>query len=157
MSLQKHVRLLILALLSGVVSGVIFYFLNVSRSVPLTPCSSVINNASFMDDENQRYYFSGSVTWWPKENKISFFGVKKTDERLITVKRILTLEQVQQSRNVVSAQVSDVSISPGDSLGRNNVMFSGKGDSVMMMFKHLNHNSWLLMLNDNWILMCVNK
>ncbi|NUU66087.1 hypothetical protein HQN64_08175 [Enterobacteriaceae bacterium BIT-l23] len=157
MSLQKHIYLLILSLLLGALLAVIVYFCKFNPEVPQTPCSSTMNNGLFMDDDNRRYSFSGGVTWWPKEKKISFFGVKKVNENLITVKRVLSLDQVQQSHNVISARIAQVSIAPGDSLGRNAVMFSGKGDSIMMMFKRLNHNSWLLMLNDNWILMCTNK
>ncbi|MFS2223700.1 hypothetical protein [Pantoea sp. B65] len=158
MSVSKSLAVLIGCALTGLVLAFIFYHQYLRASVPQTPCTSTISDGQFIDDNHQRYTLNGSISWWPDSNKISLYGLKRDENQQTTIiRRTLTLNQVTQNNNVVSGRVASVDISPADKLGSQNVVFSAKGEPIMMLFKKLNAKSWLIMMNDNWILMCSNK
>lgn len=157
MQLRKYIYLLIACLCIGCLLAVILYFYQVKASMPAAPCISIINNGRFVDDFNQRYSFDGTVTWWPREKKISLFGIKREESGIRMVDRVLSLEAVQKNRNILNAKVKHINIRPGDNLDAKDVMLGATGDSIFLMFKKINPSSWLVMVNDNWILMCSKK
>ncbi|MCU5774909.1 hypothetical protein N5923_20835 [Erwiniaceae bacterium BAC15a-03b] len=158
MSVSKSVAVLVISALTGVLLAFIFHHLYLRASVPQKPCTSTITDGQYFDDNHQRYTFNGSISWWPDNHKITLNGVKQEqDHDAIIMRRTLTLNQVRQHNNVVSGRVAAVDISSADQSDSRQVMFSAKGEPMQIMFKKLNAKSWLLIMNDNWILMCSNK
>ncbi|MBP2171180.1 hypothetical protein J2125_004372 [Erwinia toletana] len=158
MSVSKSVAVLVVSALTGVLLALILHHWHLSASVPQKPCTSTITDGQYFDDNHQPYTFNGSISWWPDSHKITINGVKQEqDHNSIMIRRTLTLNQVIQYNNVISGRVAAVDISPADKSGSQRVMLSAKDEPMQIMFKKINAKSWLLMMNDNWILMCSNK
>ncbi|HFK7188285.1 hypothetical protein [Serratia odorifera] len=122
--------------------------------MPHSPCYSVIKEGRFIDDLHNNYSLNSVVTWWPRDDKLSFFGVKSDKNGEKIIKRTLNLGEVNKYEGVLRARVDSVDISPSDQLGKSNAMFASAGQPMTIIFKPLTRKSWLMMINDNWVLMC---
>lgn len=132
------------------------HFENAQR--PDQPCSSIIQGANLIDQYQSPYQFNGVITWWPQANKLTLFGVKSDkDNAGIVFDRALQLQTLTAKKGVIQAKISDLKIFNDDKLPPDYVILGEKGKDLTLLFKPIDHNSWLMLINDNWIMMCENK
>lgn len=127
------------------------------RALPMNPCSSVIENGDFIDNDMRRYLFNGTVTFWLDQKMISVFGVKESQQGKKKVRRVLHMDQLINSGYVVTGNVDTVKLSPSDDSGGGSVLFSAKDDSINLVFRRIRAKMYLVTINDNWVMMCETK
>lgn len=128
-----------------------------AQKVPSEPCTSVIHNGHFIDENLESYQFNGVITWWPKFSRLTLFGIKSdaTGDRVFN--RSLLLKDVTRKNNVVQGRVAELNIAMGDQLPKKMFLISENHQDLTLLFKPINHGSWLVMINDNWVMMCEYK
>jgi hypothetical protein len=155
-----QLRILFIVLICGIslVTGSALAYLGYcyinSTRVPDEPCSSVIQEGKFIDDNMQHYRFNGVVTWWPKVDQLTLFGIKTDSSGSKVFNRTLQLKSITQKGSVLNGRVSELKIAAGDQLADNTFLISEKDRYASLLFKPIDKNNWLLMVNDNWIMMC---
>ncbi|HEI8868872.1 hypothetical protein [Serratia sp. AKBS12] len=154
MSVRALFILLICMLAWGGINYIAVTIWQEKHIMPNTPCYSVIKDGRFIDDLHNNYTLNSVVTWWPRDDKLSFFGVKSDRSGGKIIKRTLNLGEVKKYDGILRARVDSVDISPSDQLGKTNAMFASAGQPMTIIFKPLTRKSWLMMINDNWVLMC---
>lgn len=125
--------------------------------LPRQPCSSTINNGTFFDETLKPYIFNGVITWWPANNQLTLFGIREENGEKLTFERTLVLDQVKIENNNIHGKVREVKVSVADQLPEGRVLIGEKGKAMSLIFKRINSDRWLMLINDNWVTMCENK
>lgn len=134
------------------------YYINenflTDKPVPDTPCSMEIVNGDFINDQYERYQFSGAVTLWLKNNLITAFGVYSTSDGMKKLNRTLLLDSVIQDVDMISGNIKSVNISSSDQISSEDNFFGGKGEHITLRFSKIKHGEYLVKINNNWISIC---
>lgn len=159
--MSLRIQLFILVIIIGGATGSLLSYVSYkyidSKRTPQHPCTSVINGARFIDENRVHYNFNGVITWWPKLSRITLFGVRTDDSGDKVINRQLQLKDVKRHEDVISGKVSELKKMSGDSLPENFFLVSDVNQYLTLVFKYLNNNRWLMMSNDNWVMLCENK
>lgn len=151
---------LLIALMSTACGGALAYITYChleNGKFPSEPCSSVIRNGKFIDDNLQHYQFNGVITWWPKLHQLTLFGIKTTEEGEKVFNRTLLLKSVTQKDGVINGQVAELKIAASDQLPDNTFLIGEDNKYLNLLFKPITKSSWLIKINDNWVAMCEYK
>jgi hypothetical protein len=127
------------------------------ESLPHQPCSSTVENGKFIDENLQSYTFNGVITWWPDNNRLTLFGVKEENGNKRVLERTLVMDVIDTGRNNIHAKVKEVSFSVADQMPKEQALIGEKGKEMSLIFKRINSKRWLMLINDNWVMMCENK
>lgn len=125
-----------------------------AQKIPGEPCTCVIHDGQFIDENLKHYRFDGVITWWPKLSRLTLFGIKSDDHGDKVFNRALLLQDVTRKGNLVQGRVAKVNIANGDQLPKKMFLISKSNQELMLLFKPINHGSWQLMINGDWVLMC---
>lgn len=156
MSVRIFFSLLIFFIMASIGGFLFIHHWEETKRVPQSPCYSVIKEGRFIGNDLQPYTFDGIVTWWPKREQMSMFGIKKTDKDVLVVKQTVQLSDVTQYENAIYGRVGLIDI-PIDSQATLSSTLNKKGASVSLLFKPISDRKWLMMMNDNWVSMCEKK
>lgn len=127
------------------------------EDVPEKPCTSIIKEGYFIDSLQQHYRFNGSVTWWPRTHRISLFGLQSDQQKSLVFDRVIHLENVHRKDNIIQGKVKETIKASADQLPNDYEMIAENGQDISLVFKHIDARNWLVMLNDNWVMMCEYK
>ncbi|HEY3983148.1 hypothetical protein [Cedecea sp.] len=128
-----------------------------AQRTPTEPCSSVIHDGRFIDENLEHYRFNGVITWWPKLSRLTLFGIKSDTAGDKVFNRSLVLQGVKRKGSVVHGRVAELNIAPGDQLPKKMFLISESNQDLALLFKPINQGRWLMMINDNWVMMCEYK
>ncbi|MGU3524761.1 hypothetical protein ACLBW2_16845 [Enterobacteriaceae bacterium C23F] len=128
-----------------------------AQSTPTEPCTSVIREGHFIDESLQPYRFNGVITWWPKLSRLTLFGIRSDTDGDKVFNRTLVLDNVRRKANVVHGKVAAINIAMGDQLPAKTFLISEGNQDLTLLFKPINRDNWLVMINDNWVMMCEYK
>ncbi|PKB91364.1 hypothetical protein A8A01_01175 [Ewingella americana] len=158
-----QLRILFILLIAGIflsVGSVLAYiswdYFDAQRT-PAEPCTSVIHDGRFIDESLEHYRFNGVITWWPKLSRLTLFGIKSDADGDKVFNRTLLLKEVKRKGNVVHGRVAKLNITIGDQLPKKVFLISESDQDLTLLFKPINQGSWLVMINDNWVMMCEYK
>jgi hypothetical protein len=153
-----YLRTFFSLLITTIVLTIAGYFLVVKvifgQKIPLTPCTRVVSDGKFINDNYKRSQFNGVVTLWLKNNMITVFGVYETNEGKKKLTRNLLLDHVKTEGNIVTGTVKSINISPSDQVDDNGNFFSAKDERLNIHFKKIKKGEYLVMINNNWISSC---
>ena len=153
-----YLRTFFSLLITTIVLTIAGYFLVVKvifgQKIPLTPCTMVVSDGKFINDNYKRYQFNGVVTLWLKNNMITVFGVYETNEGKKKLTRNLLLDNVKTEGNIVTGTVKSINISSSDQVDDNGNFFSAKDERLNIHFKRIKKGEYLVMINNNWISSC---
>jgi hypothetical protein len=128
-----------------------------SRRMPEEPCTSVIHEGHFINENLEKYRFNGVITWWPKLSRLTLFGIKSDSSGDRVFNRALVLKGVSRKGNVVHGRVAELNIAVSDQLPKDAFLISESNRDMALLFKPIDNESWLVMVNDNWVMMCEYK
>nr|WP_159466072.1 hypothetical protein [Scandinavium goeteborgense] len=128
-----------------------------AQRIPEEPCTSVIHDGRFIDENLAHYRFNGVITWWPKLARLTLFGIKSDGSGDKVFNRALKLKDVRKKGSVIHGRVAALDIAIGDQLPKQTFLISEGNQDLTLLFKPINHGSWLVMINDNWVMMCEYK
>lgn len=128
-----------------------------AQSIPAEPCTSVIHDGHFIDENLENYRFNGVITWWPKFSRLTLFGIRTDANGDKVFNRTLLLQGVTRKGSVIHGRVAELNIAAGDQLPKEMFLISDSNQDLTLLFKPINHGSWLMMINDNWVMMCEYK
>lgn len=159
--MQLRVLLYVLIVSSALLLGSALAWLSwryfEAQSRPGEPCSSVIRDGHFIDESLQPYRLNGVITWWPKLSRLTLFGIRTDSSGEKVFNRTLLLENVRHKDNVVHGRVAQIKVATGDQLPGKIFLISEGSQDLTLLFKPVNRDSWLMMVNDNWVMMCEYK
>lgn len=127
------------------------------HDIPDQPCSSNIKNGHFINKDQQPYSLNGVITWWPQSNRITLLGVKTSGEKKTPFNRKILLSHIEKYDGVIHGKINELIIDNGDQLLRNDTIFGDKDSFISLLFKRIDKNSWLMMVNDDWVMLCEYK
>lgn len=148
---------ILFCLLFGSASSYFIYKYMDNKKAPQKPCTSTITDGRFIDEGFINYRFNGVITWWPKLNRITIFGVRSDDGGDKVISRALQLKDVKKNGGVFSGKVAELKKASSERLPDNFFMISGENQYLTIMFKKVTPNNWLMLSNDNWVMMCEYK
>ena len=149
--------LTVIVLAQTLLWGGILYVHGWQAEQPASPCYSLISDGQFVNDRLVRYTFTGAFTWWPEQKKITIFGLRKSGENQELINRALYLNVTEQRRGELFGTISRTEILENDRPQNNPPLLSPPGVPVTLFFKKLGGQKWLMMINDNWVMMCEKK
>jgi hypothetical protein len=155
MRIQTFLALLITLLVALSVTFASFFYDEKKIEIPVSACISNIKNASFINDAYQGYSFQGKISFWPKNNSVSAFGILTIDDEHFKLRRNIDIEKGSYRENSYSGVVKTVNLSPSDNvttLGK--MLFSHEGEKIVMDFEKISDNRYVVFVNDNWVSMC---
>jgi hypothetical protein len=158
-----HIRVLLFVLISllclsmgSAFAWMTWRYLDNER-VPDEPCTSIIRDGQYIDESLEHYRFNGVITWWPKLSRLTLFGIKTDSAGNKVFNRALQLKNVTRKGSVVHGRVAQLNIAVGDQLPQKTFLISEGNQDLTLLFKPVNTDSWLVMINDNWVMMCEYK
>lgn len=154
---RRTLFLILMALISLVVSSVLFWLILTEENLPQKPCSSIIKNSKLIDDLQRPYQLQGTITWWPHDNRLTLFGMKKDEKSSLIFDRAVQLQAVKKHGGVVQGTVDSVSKASVDQLPPDYKLIGEKGRDLTLFFKKIDSDRWLMMIDDNWVMMCEYK
>ena len=157
MSLRKLFCILILVAIFFTVIIVGLWQYQKYEVLPHHPCSSTIDNGNFFDETFQPYTFNGVITWWPSNHRLTLFGVRDDGDIKRVFERTLIIDPVNVVENNIHGKVKEVRVSVADQLPKGMTLIGEEGKGMALIFKRINTNRWLMLINDNWVMMCENK
>jgi hypothetical protein len=142
----------------GIISATLFYMRIVDDHIPDNPCVSTIDSGEFIGDDLKPYVFTGTVTFWLKQNKISIFALIKEEGESVVLRRDLLLDTISPiSTGVIGTRVKQRYIYPTDTASDKRVLFSAKDEDINLVFHRLRRGVYMVYVNDNWVMTCQEK
>ncbi|MHC9060953.1 hypothetical protein [Pantoea sp. y20] len=154
MSVRIFFSLLIFLIFSSIGGFALIHHWQETKHVPQSPCYSVIKEGQFIGNDLQPYTFNGIITWWPKREQVSMFGIKRSGKDELVVKQTVQLTDVTQYGNAIYGRVGLIDNNSQASLSST---LNRKGAPISIIFKPVSEQRWLMMMNDNWISLCEKK